>query len=71
MTVTPADWGDRDVVAALAETVQVVIEGTLVVAYIDHGSTGPYAAEAAQQHGIRLEVVKNPMAERGLVLLPR
>jgi transposase len=29
------------------------------------------AAEAAQQHGIRLEVVKHPMAKRGFVLLPK
>jgi hypothetical protein len=29
------------------------------------------AAEAAEQHGLRLEVVKHPMAKRGLVLLPR
>ena len=29
------------------------------------------AAEAAHRHGIRLEVVKHPMAKRGFVLLPR
>jgi len=33
--------------------------------------TGANAAEAAQQHGLRLEVVKHPMAKRGFVLLPR
>ncbi len=33
--------------------------------------TGETADEAAQQHGIRLEVVKHPMAKRGFVLLPR
>ncbi len=32
---------------------------------------GPNAAEAAQQHGLRLQVVKHPMAKRGFVLLPR
>jgi pyruvate/2-oxoglutarate dehydrogenase complex dihydrolipoamide acyltransferase (E2) component len=30
----------------------------------------PNAAAAAQKHGIRLEVVKHPMAKRGFVLLP-
>jgi hypothetical protein len=29
------------------------------------------AALAEQQHGLRLEVVKHPMAKRGFVLLPR
>jgi hypothetical protein len=38
---------------------------------IDQGYTGPNAAEAAPTHGIRLEVVKHPMAEWGFLLLPR
>jgi transposase len=33
--------------------------------------SGERAAQAAQQHGITLEVVKLPEAERGFVLLPR
>ena len=36
------------------------------MAYVDQGYTGPNAGEAAQSHGIRLEVVKHPMAKRGL-----
>jgi transposase len=32
--------------------------------------TGDAAALAAQEHGIRLEVVKLPQAKRGFVLLP-
>ena len=44
---------------------------TVELAYVDQGYTGPNAAEAAQSHGIRLEVVKHPMAKRGFVLLPR
>jgi hypothetical protein len=35
----------------------------------DRGSSGQNAAEAAQQHGIRLEVVKHRVAKRGFVLL--
>ncbi len=71
LTVTPADQGDREQVAALAEEVQQVTDGTVELAYVDQGYTGPNAAEAAQQHGLRLEVVKHPMAKRGFVLLPR
>ncbi len=33
--------------------------------------TGEEAAEDAEQHGIRLEVVKLPEAKKGFVLLPR
>jgi transposase len=33
--------------------------------------SGERAAQAAQQHGITLEVVKLPEAKRGFVLLPR
>ncbi len=71
LTVTPADRGDREQVAALAEQVQEVTGGTVELAYVDQGYTGPDAAEAAQQHGLRLEVVKHPMAKRGFVLLLR
>ncbi len=72
LTVTPADQGDREQVAALARTG--------AGGHRRHGRVGlcrpglqpdPNAADAAQQHGIRLEVVKHPMAKRGFVLLPR
>ena len=71
LTVTPADQGDREQVAALAEQVQKVTGGTVEMAYVDQGYTGPNAAASAQQHGVRLEIVKHPMAKRGFVLLPR
>src|SRR5260370_40985052 len=57
LTVTSADQGDREQVAALAQEVQQVTGGTVELAYVDQGYTGPNAAEAAQQHGLRLEVV--------------
>ena len=41
------------------------------LAYVDQGYTGADAAEAAAEHGIRLEVVKHTEAKRGFVLLPR
>lgn len=71
LTVTPADQGDREQVAPLAEQVQRVTGSTVELAYVDQGYTGPNAAEAARTHGIRLEVVKHPLAKRGFVLLPR
>lgn len=69
--VTPADQGDRAQVETLAEQMQAVTGNTVEIAYVDQGYTGPNAAEAAQNHGIRLEVVKHPLARRGFVLLPR
>jgi transposase len=71
LTITPADQGDREQVAVLAEEVQQVTGNNVELAYVDQGYTGSNAAEAAQQHGLRLEVVKHPMAKRGFVLLPR
>ena len=71
LTVTPADQGGREQVAALAAEVQQVTGNTVELAFVDQGYTGPNAAEAAAEHGIRLEVVKHPMAKRGFVLLPR
>jgi transposase len=71
LSVTPADQGDRAQVEALAQDMQQVTGGTVEMAYVDQGYTGPTAAEAARSHGIRLEVVKHPMAKRGFVLLPR
>ncbi len=47
LTVTPADQGDRDQVAPLAEQVQQVTGTTVELAYVDQGYTGPNAAEAA------------------------
>src|SRR6266487_4607581 len=57
LVVTPASDQERAQVEALARQVQ--------------GDTGDDAAEAAQTHGIRLEVVKHTQAKRGFVLLPR
>jgi transposase len=69
--VTVADQGDRTQIAALAEEVQQVTGKSVELAYVDQGYTGQNAADAAEQHGIRLEVVKHPMAKRGFILLPR
>ena len=71
MLATPANEQERAQVAELAEAVQEVTGQHVELAYVDQGYTGADAAEAAQEHGIRLEVVKLPEAKKGFVLLPR
>jgi len=58
-------------VEQLARQVQAVTGDAVELAYVDQGYTGDAAAEAAETHGIRLEVVKHSEAKRGFVLLPR
>jgi transposase len=69
--VTPADEQDRAQVGELAGQVQEITDEHVEIAYVDQGYTGEAAAEAAEQHGIELEVVKHTQAKRGFVLLPR
>ena len=66
-----ADDQDRAQVSELAKRVQEETGETVEIAYVDQGYTGENAANAAGEHGIRLEVVKLPTAKRGFVLLPR
>jgi len=69
--VTPANADDRVAVGQLAWAVQASTGQSVDLAYVDQGYTGRTAADAAQAHGIALEVVKLPEAKRGFVLLPR
>jgi transposase len=69
--VTPANEQDRAQVGLLCEQIQEATGETVELAYVDQGYTGETAAQAAQQHGIQLEVVKLPQAKKGFVLLPR
>jgi transposase len=69
--VTPADASDREQVAALAADVQEVTGQTVELGFVDQGYTGEKPAAAAQEYGIRLEVVKLPEAKKGFILLPR
>jgi hypothetical protein len=59
-------------VAELTEQVQAVTGESVELAYVDRGYTGgTEPAEAAQEHGIQLEVVKLPDAQgprQGFVL---
>ena len=69
--VTAADQQDRAQVEKLAEAVQEVTGENIELAYVDQGYTGENAAQAAEKHGIQLEVVKHTEVKRGFVLLPR
>ena len=55
----------------MAQAIQEVSNQEVTLAYVDQGYTGQNPANAAQEHGIALEVVKLPEAKRGFVLLPR
>jgi len=69
--VTPAGAQERSQVGALAAAVQAATGDPVELAFVDQGDTGEEPAAAAQEHGIRREVVKLPEAKRGFVLLPR
>jgi len=71
MVVTPANDQDRAQVKQLAQQVQQITGESVQVAFVDQGYTGEQAAQAAEEQGIRLEVVKLPEAKKGFVLLPR
>ena len=71
LVATPANEQERAQVAALAREVQEACQRSVQVAFVDQGYTGQAAAQAAQEQGIRLEVVKHAAAKRGFVLLPR
>jgi transposase len=71
LLVTPANDQERAQVAELAQQVQEVTSEHVELAFVEQGYTGDDAAQAAQAHGIRLEVVKLPEAKRGFILLPR
>jgi transposase len=71
LLVTPADEQDRALVGELAEKVQEATGENIEIAFVDMGYTGEKAADQANAHGLRLEVVKMPQARQGFVLLPR
>jgi transposase len=71
LKVTAANEQERAQVADLAARVQEVTGRSVEVAFVDQGYTGEDAAQAADDNGIRLEVVKHTEAKKGFVLLPR
>ena len=68
---TPANEQDRAQVGELAKQIQEVTGDSVEIAFVDQSYTGDKAAAAAEEHGIRLKVVKLPTAKRCFVLLPR
>jgi len=64
LRVTPANQGDRTVVAQLSQDIQEVTGDAVQVAWVDQGYTGEEAAQAAQEQGIELIVVKLQEAKR-------
>jgi transposase len=71
LAVTPANEAERRQVAALARQVREVTGERVEVLYADAAYTGEDTAAAAQEHGMRLVVVKRPEASKGFVLLPQ
>ena len=71
LKVTAAHEQDRAQVGALAQALQAATGENVELAYVDHGYTGEKPLAAAQEHGLRLEVVKHHEAKDGFVLLPR
>ena len=71
LRVTAANEQDRAQVEALGQAVPHVTGNHVALAYVGQGYTGEPPAAAAIQRGIKLEVVKDPKAKRGFVLLPR
>ena len=71
IVVTSANEQDRAQVGELARQIQEAIGYSFEVKLVDQGYTGEKPAAAAEEHGIRLEVVKLPRATRGFVLPPR
>jgi len=71
LAVSPADEQDRAHVEGLSEKTQIATTNSVEKAWVDQGYTGEAAAEAAEKHGIELEVVKVEGVKGGFVLLPR
>ncbi len=71
MVVTPANEQDRALVGVLSKKVQAATGETVELALVDQSYTGETAETAAEEYGIRLEVVKLAEAKKGFVLLPR
>ena len=71
VVVTPANEQEREQVDELCRQVQAVTADNVALAWADQGYTGEQAKAAAQEHGVKLEVVRLPGAKKGFVLLPR
>jgi transposase len=71
LVVTAANEQDRDAVAQVTKALQEATGESVQVAFVDGAYQGPKAREAAESHGVELEVVKLPESARGFILLPK
>ena len=71
LTAPPAHADERPQVAARAAPLPAGTGAHVELAGVDQGATGEEVALRAAAHGIHLEVVQLPEAQRGVVLLPR
>ena len=71
LRLSPASEQEREQVGEMAQAVQEATGESVELAYADQGYAGEKAAEEAEAHSMRLEVVKHEEAKRGFVLLPR
>jgi transposase len=71
LNVTPANEQERAQVGELAARIQEVSGANVEISFVDQGYTGAEAADQADDHGIKLEVVKHNEAKKGFILLPR
>lgn len=71
LRVTPANEQDRAQVKTLVTQVQALSGERVEVAFVDQGYTGEHPRQDAAAHGVKLEVIKLPEAQKGFVLLPR
>ena len=71
LLVTSANEQERAQVGELAQQVQEATQHSVRLGFGDQGYTGAEPATRADEHGIRLEVIKLAEAKRGFVLLPR
>jgi len=64
-------WMEAGCFQIMVEAVQEITGEHIELACVDQGYTVENAAQAAEKHGMQLEVVKHKEAKRGFVLLPR
>ncbi len=69
--VTAADEQERAQVGEVAEQILQATGENVQLAYLDQGYAGKEPARQAQQHCIKLEVVKLSEAKKGFVLLTK
>ena len=71
LEVSPTDEQEGEDLAGLSEKTQIATKTSVHKASVHQGYTEERAAEAAQEHGIELQVVKLDGVKGGFVQMPR